>query len=157
MGEKNFRFIANGMLGSLARWLRLIGFDTEYFSGKDKYFLAYKARNEKRIVLTRDRKFASENPSISILIESENLKEQIKQVKKVLNLKFDRSLFFSLCSICNQPLEQKKISEVVNQVPEYVAKTQKNFSRCEKCGRIYWQATHWERILKFINSIDDEN
>lgn len=151
------KFIADGMLGSLARWLRLTGFDTEYFSGKDKYFLAYRARNEKRIVLTRDRKFVSQHPTISILVESEGLASQLKEVKRKLNLSLNRDKFFSLCSICNQPLQPRSLSEVVNQIPPYVAKTQKNFSQCEKCGRIYWQATHWEKMLDFIKSLDYED
>ncbi|MCM8817561.1 MAG: Mut7-C RNAse domain-containing protein [Candidatus Omnitrophica bacterium] len=154
--DESIKFIADGMLGRLARWLRLIGYDTEYFSGKDKYFLAYKARNEKRIVLTRDRKFVLQHKSISILIESENLLSQLKEVKRKLNLSFNRDRFFSLCSICNQPLEPKNLSDVVNQVPPYVAKTQKNFSQCKKCGRIYWQATHWEKMLNFIKELDHE-
>ncbi|MCM8764908.1 MAG: Mut7-C RNAse domain-containing protein, partial [Candidatus Omnitrophica bacterium] len=122
----------------------------------DKYFLAYRARNEKRIVLTRDRNFATQNSSITILIESENLKAQLKEAKKKARLSFDRERFFSLCSICNVPLVHKEISDVVDYVPEYVAKTQKIFSQCKKCGRIYWQATHWTRMLEFIKSIDDE-
>ncbi|MCX7705788.1 MAG: Mut7-C RNAse domain-containing protein [bacterium] len=155
--DKQIKFIADGMLGSLARWLRLLGFDTEYFSGKDKYFLAYRARNEKRVVLTRDRKFVSENKSTSLLIESETLREQLKEVKKKLHLTFDRTVFFSRCSICNQPLEPKSLSDVIDDIPPYVARTQKNFSQCKKCGRIYWQATHWERMIDFIKSIDNEN
>ncbi|MCM8824815.1 MAG: Mut7-C RNAse domain-containing protein [Candidatus Omnitrophica bacterium] len=151
------KFIADGMLGSLARWLRLIGYDTEYFSGKDKYFLAYRARNEKRIVLTRDRNFVIHNSSISILIESENLKAQLKEIKKKAGLSFDRERFFTLCSVCNFPLVQRNVSDIIANVPEYVAKTQKNFSQCEKCGRIYWQATHWTRMLEFIKSICDED
>lgn len=154
--SEDVKFIVDGMLGSLARWLRLIGFDTEYFSGRDKYFLAYRARNEKRIVLTCDRKFVMQHQSISVLIESENLRGQLKEVKRKLNLTFDRDLFFSLCSVCNQLLEPKNLSEIISQVPPYVARTQKNFSQCKKCGRIYWQATHWERMLSFIKSIDNE-
>lgn len=151
---ENIRFIADGMLGSLARWLRLIGFDTLYFSGKDKFFLAYRARNENRIVLTRDRNFFLQNQKISVFIESDSLKLQLKEVKEKLRLSFNKEKFFSLCSLCNQPLEPKQVSDVINLVPEYVAKTQKNFSQCKKCGRIYWQGTHWQRMLDFIKSIE---
>ncbi len=150
------KFIADGMLGSLARWLRFLGFDTEYFSGKDKYFLSYRARNEKRIVLTKDRKFFDNNRTISVFIEAEDLKSQLKEVKNKLKLKLERDKFFTICSLCNLPLEEKSIQEIINLVPEYVGKTQKNFSQCKKCGRIYWQGTHWQRMLDFIKDICDE-
>jgi len=148
------KFIPDGMLGSLARWLRLLGFDTEYFSGKDKYFLAYNARKESRIVLTRDRQFVLLNPEISTFIQSEDLCHQLKEVKDKLNLSFDAHLFFSRCNICNHVLQPKSASEVIGIVPEYVAKTQKHFSYCNICGRIYWQGTHWQRILDFIKSVE---
>ncbi|MGB9642887.1 MAG: Mut7-C RNAse domain-containing protein [Candidatus Ratteibacteria bacterium] len=148
------RFIVDGMLGSLARWLRLLGFDTEYFSGKDKYFLAYNARKEARMVLTRDRKFVVQHPGISLLIESEDLRYQLKEVKKKLNLHFKPDLFFTRCNICNNILQPRNISDVIKVVPEYVAKTQTHFSYCNVCGRIYWQGTHWQRMLDFIKSIE---
>ncbi len=152
--RSEIKFIADGMLGSLARWLRIIGFDTEYFSGRDKYFLSYRARNQGRIVLTRDRNFVSQNRPISIFIESENLRLQLREVKKKSNLKFDREKFFTLCSLCNLPLEKKKLEDVLIYVPEYVGKTQKNFSQCKRCSRIYWQGTHYQRMLEFINSVE---
>ena len=151
------KFIADGMLGSLARWLRLAGFDTEYFSGKDKYFLAYKARNEKRLVLTRDRKFFENNRTISVFIEAEDLRAQLKEVRNKLKLELVNEKLFTICSLCNLPLEEKRVEEVIKLVPEYVGKTQKHFSQCKKCGKIYWQGTHWERMLNFIKTINHED
>ncbi|MCM8806028.1 MAG: Mut7-C RNAse domain-containing protein [Candidatus Omnitrophica bacterium] len=150
------KFIADGMLGSLARWLRLLGFDTEYFSGRDKFFLAYNAKKEGRIVLTRDRNFFLQHQNITLLIENEKIAEQLREIKNKLPITFDSKKFFSRCNICNNPLEPKTISEVINYVPDYVAKTQKNFSYCNICGRIYWQGTHWQRMLEFIKKVSKD-
>jgi len=156
MTDIKAKFIVDGMLGKLARWLRIFGFDTEYFSGKDKYFLLWKARKEGRIILTRDHNLFIQNQDICIFIESEDLKHQVRQIKKDVGIVFDNDLFFSRCNVCNRILEHKNLSDVIDNIPEYVARTHRDFSYCRSCGRIYWRGTHYERMLKFIESIQSD-
>ncbi len=73
------KFLADAMLGSLARWLRILGFDTRYLQGDDA-MIAYRARAEERILLTRDRELARRRGVVSILIASQSLPEQLAQV-----------------------------------------------------------------------------
>ncbi|HPP67000.1 MAG TPA: Mut7-C RNAse domain-containing protein [bacterium] len=154
--NRSCRFIADGMLGKLATWLRILGFDTEYFSGSDKYFLLWKAKKEERTILTRDGCFFRINQWLCVFIESENIKQQLREIKDKTGIEWDRKKFFSRCNVCNEALEPKNPEDVIEKIPEYVAKTQKNFSYCKICGRIYWQGTHYQRMLEFINSIMNE-
>lgn len=156
MDNSKQKFIADGMLGRLARWLRILGFDTEYFSGKDKYFMLWKARKEKRVILTRDINLFAQNKDNCVFIKSEDLKQQIKELIKMTELVLKKELFFSRCNVCNNILKQKNLVDVIDKIPEYVAKTQRNFSYCNICGRIYWQGTHCKKMFEFISSIETD-
>jgi len=147
------KFIVDGMLGKLGRWLRFMGYDTLYFNTHKKVILIRKAKEEGRIILTKDRKLSSENPEIVIFLCGENTREQLAEVKKKLLLSPDPEKFFTICSLCNVKLEEKKKEEVKGLVPEYVYKTQNEFSQCPRCKRVYWKGTHWEKMNKVLSEL----
>ncbi len=137
------------MLGSLAKWLRILGYDTSFFSyARDDFLLGF-AQRENRVLLTKDRALAK-NSEISYLVESLTLKEQLKEVVSHFSLK---KLDKSRCSVCNGILKDVKKEKIKFLVPPYVFKTHELFLRCTACGRIYWQGTHTERIEKFLNNV----
>jgi len=150
-GEK--KFLADGMLGKCAKWLRFLGCDVEYFSSGDKFFLAFQAVKENRLVLTRDRKFCEIHPGISLFIRSEKFLEQILEIKEKGYLKIDPERFFTRCSQCNAVLLHRKPEDAKEKVPPYVYMTQKRFFQCPVCGKFFWRGTHWNRITRIIENL----
>jgi uncharacterized protein with PIN domain len=138
------KFLADGMLGRLARWLRILGYDTAYDPQADDHTLAGIARAEGRILLTRDTALARRRGVQAILIESQEVTEQVRQVLAACHL--DPSDTFSRCAVCNVPLEPIDRAVAQSLVPPYVYQTQDGFQRCPRCKRIYWRGTHWANM-----------
>ncbi|MDD3807684.1 MAG: Mut7-C RNAse domain-containing protein [Candidatus Marinimicrobia bacterium] len=148
-------FIADGMLGGLARWLRLMGYDTLYFNRSKIDELLRVAYREKRVILTRNRRFVRSYPDISVLIESEDVLSQMKEIKQKLSLTLNPEKFFTRCSLCNYILEKKEKDNVINLVPEYVYTYKNKFSQCPGCRRIYWDGDHCIEIRKVLKSLKE--
>ena len=148
------RFLVDSMLGRLAKWLRILGYDTLYFSSLDDNDLVRIARAEGRMVLTRDRLMVRRRGIDSLFIESDDFMEQIRQLFHDLNLKLDRS--FSRCPVCNSPLQGVAKEAVRERVPPYVFRTQERFSLCPQCGKIYWRGTHWQRMRERLKRLEEE-
>jgi hypothetical protein len=142
------KLLLDGMLGRLAKWLRLLGYDTAYFPDLDDNELVRLARAQGRILLTRDRELTRRRGLSCLLVESDELEEQIQQVISELDLETEQP--FSRCPVCNTPLQKVEKRLVKERVPPYVFRTQENFSLCPKCDRIYWQGSHWSKIRQAI-------
>ena len=147
------KFILTRELGRLAKWLRILGFDTEYFKEANISSLIIQALRENRVIITRNHRLPRSAGLRIVLIKEEKLKEQLREVLKALEISLDSVLMFSRCIICNEELVEIAKDQIKDRVPEYVFNTQKDFISCPKCERIYWQGTHWgnvETILKEI-------
>ena len=138
------RFVADAMVGTLAKWLRILGYDTCFDPDMDDHQLVRLARAEGRVLLTRDRELARRPGLNAVLLTSESLEAQIAQVLTELNLELHRS--FSRCPVCNEQLAEVDREAARERVPAYVARTQKSFSACPVCQRVYWRGTHWQQI-----------
>lgn len=136
------RFLVDGMLGRLAKWLRAAGHDVVYEPPFDDLSLAERARREGRILLTRDRDLAARRGIRSLLIEGEDLDAQLGQVLRL----FPAPGPGSRCLRCNVPLEEVPLSAVQDFVPPYVRQHQKRFWLCPACRRVYWQGSHWQHM-----------
>jgi uncharacterized protein with PIN domain len=147
------RFIADAMLGRLARWLRLLGFDCAFEPEIEDETLVRRAVSEGRIVLTRDRALA-EDWRISGIhrIEAEKLREQLAEVLRGFALAPEVRLL-SRCSRCNVPLAPAAHEEVAARVPPRVLEHHDTFSACPRCGRVYWQGTHSARITRVVDDL----
>jgi len=139
------KFLADNMLGRLAIWLRLLGYDTAYHHDATDAQLARIARAENRVLLTRDVELTRRRGVRAILIKSEQAEEQLRQVFHALNLTAREA--FSRCAECNTVLEEVSKESVRGQVPPYVFHTQERYRRCPRCARIYWRGTHWARMV----------
>ena len=148
------KFVTTKELGRLAKWLRIMGFDTCYFHDTERRELVIKSLRENRIILTRDSKMSVYSGVKMVHIKSDFVKEQVKQVVRDLDIKIDRKAFFSICVICNAPLKKVRKEDIKSVVPEYVCDTQENFMRCAICDRIYWQGTHWTNVSSFVDNLD---
>jgi uncharacterized protein with PIN domain len=155
------RFIADSMLGRLARWLRLLGFDTYYTTHIEDSLLIEIAREEKRVLLTRDTRLVKRKGMGEFLLLKEN--DTFAQLKKVIEvfglLPEDRDdpcpVCFIRCSLCNSLLDDIPKEDAKDHVPEYVYRTSENFRKCPACGKFYWKGTHHELLLKKLKTILD--
>ncbi len=144
------KLLCDHMLGTLARWLRFMGYDTAYPGPMDDSELIAKAREEGRILVTRDKELAARLPG-SLRVRSDVLEEQIRELAKVLPLRLVDPL--SRCSLCNVLLEPVGAEEVRSLVPEGVLSRHQEFWRCGSCGRVYWQGSHWDKMVERLNSL----
>lgn len=146
------KFVVDNMLGRLAKWLRILGYDTVYVRAGEDEELINIAEQEGRILLTRDRRLARSWIVPTLLIKSEDISLQLKQVIKRYDLDLEESLF-SRCPICNvevSPIDKEKIFKYI---PRLVYEIYDEFWTCKNCGRYYWEGTHWENIKKKVKEI----
>jgi len=154
------KFIADNNVGKLARWLRLIGYDTLLFKQKDDVQMIKTALSEGRVILTKDaqfmkRRLVTNGKLKTILIKQDDPKLQMQEVVKALNLNYHFNPF-SLCLECNQVLIARGKEEVKNLVPAHVFETQTQYTECPACHRIYWQGTHWQAMVKKLQDLQGE-
>jgi len=142
------RFIADAMLGKLARWLRVLGYDTLYMQGDD-HLIAARARAEGRILLTRDIELARRRGLHSIHVGSQTLQTQLTQVVQTVGPPAQHTP--TRCMNCNGVLNLLTIEQARPLVPPYIAQTQQTFHQCTSCERVYWQGTHWQDIQTLRN------
>lgn len=148
------RFVADVMLGSLSRWLRLFGFDTLYRNDFTDRELIKISLQENRIVLTRDNALArSRLLKKVLLIQSENIKEQIKEVLSIIPISLDLLSLRPRCPVCNGEIESITKEQLKGQLPDYIVFSNQEFMICKSCGKIYWQGTHKDRIDKIKKEI----
>ena len=148
------RFAVDTMLGKLARWLRALGYDAAYDPFRDDAALLRLAREEGRVLLTRDRKLLLRRDlPQALLLRGDRVEEQVAQVLRELELPEEIARPFSRCLECNGELAEAARESVRELVPPYVFSTQQEFTRCPGCGRVYWKGTHFPRILARIRSL----
>jgi uncharacterized protein with PIN domain len=146
------KFAADRMLGKLAKWLRAMGQDVIYGQHLTGYGLIRAARQEGRLILTRDRRLKQKQPPDFIFVESDSYRDQLRQVVKTCG--FDPlARAFTRCLVCNAVLEPRAKDTVKALVPPYVASTQERFFACPRCNHIYWPATHHEKMLAELERI----
>lgn len=147
------KFIADGMCGGLARWLRLTGYDTLYFNIKRKIELVRIAEKEKRTILTKDKNLAERYPQFVFYLEGEDTFSQFREVVKKFNLEIKEENLFKRCSICNTELKDIEKEKVKNLVPEYVYQNKEKFAICSKCNKIYWEGDHCRYIRERLENL----
>jgi uncharacterized protein with PIN domain len=144
------KFVADAMLGSLARKLRAFGFDTSYFKeGKDSDLLEL-ASNDRRVILTSDRalaQMANRRGVRALLVVGKTDSQRISSVKTgAVTEGFRLVPGVSRCSVCNGPLVKKARSDVDGEVPPSVQRRHRDFYTCVDCGRFYWRGAHWKKL-----------
>jgi uncharacterized protein with PIN domain len=132
------------MLGRLARWLRLLGYDAAYLSDTDDLAVVRLARAEGRTILTRDTGLVARRGVDAILIESQDLDPQIEQVIREIGPPPEPIM--PRCMACNVPLIDLAPEAAAGRVPPYVLRMHDAFTECPHCHRVYWEGTHWQAI-----------
>ncbi len=149
------KFLCDQMLGTLAKWLRLFGFDTFYANAEmDDDELLEMAEKENRVLITRDKELIirAKKKNIQIVeMTSIDLDEQLSVILK--NVDVDEKTVLSRCSLCDTILNEIKRDDVKNKVPEKVFRNNDRFWFCSKCDKIYWRGSHYDKIQSKINKI----
>jgi uncharacterized protein with PIN domain len=135
-------FVADGMLGKLAKWLRILGFDVAYDPRAEDGELLRIARSEARVLLTRDTGLAGRARTVrSLLIASERWEDQVRQVLDVFAIRGEAAPL-SRCVACNLVLKPTAKERARNLVVPFVWERGIEFSICPGCGRVYWRGSH---------------
>jgi uncharacterized protein with PIN domain len=149
------RFIVDANVGKLARWLRMMGYDTLFFNGPDDGSMVKLALAQGRTVITRDTEFMKRRAVSSgrvraLLISGDDPVSQMRAAVTALNI--DKGYKpFTRCLECNAKLFSRDKSEVTGSVPEKVYDLQEQYMQCSACGRIYWRGTHWAAMNRKLD------
>jgi uncharacterized protein with PIN domain len=150
------RFLVDSMLGSLARWLRIGGYDAEYRRDADDDSLMEEASKTGRVLLTRDRMLAlraKKRGVETILVEGEGDVEQLGALAAALGLELNPSN--SRCPRCNGSLTQVDSDQVRDRVPEASLEAFDVFWVCGSCGGVYWRGSHWKQIASTLEEAEN--
>jgi uncharacterized protein with PIN domain len=140
------KFIADVMLGRLAKWMRLLGFDVLYDRTMSDNDLIRVSLEQDRVILTRDTGLVARPlASNHVFIENDNVRQQLQQVLVTFHI-MSMPGPLTRCSVCNEPLTAIDKQDARDLVPQYVYEINDNFLRCGICGRIYWKGTHVNRM-----------
>lgn len=147
------KFIVDCMLGKLAKWLKILGFDVVYFSKIEDSDLLALARAEGRILLSRDNALIEKSRDIETLfIESEDWNTQVEQVLNEFKL-WQVVRPYSRCIECNVELKDLPKGRAKNLVAPFVYKQADSFALCPQCGRVFWKGTHHQDMEFKIEEI----
>ena len=151
--EAGPRFACDAMLGRLARWLRLIGCDVTYRAHIEDGEIARLAVTEQRVILTRDQRLPQQwKEPRCLLVESESVSEQLRQIVDTFGLDWRRRAF-TRCTRCNHVLRETPRTEVTGRVPKRVLLEQQRFAHCPGCDRIYWGGSHARRMRRALERL----
>ena len=149
------KFITDGMLGKLTRWLRILGHNVKYAKKLDDSQLITIAKKERRVLLTRDLELyqqATAKGVNTLYIDGKNEAEKLAKLAQRFNIKLEADLTVSRCPKCNarvKPIPKEKVAEKVEKTT-YLCYNE--FWECPKCGQVYWQGAHWTRIRKTLET-----
>lgn len=147
------RFFADAMLGRLARWLRILGFDVAFRPHIGDAELVRGALEEDRVILTRDRALPREwRVSGVYVVAAEKPFDQLREVVRAFRLAGAVQLF-TRCTRCNTPLCAARVDEVADRVPDLVLARHRNFLTCPECERVYWSGSHADRMKRVARQV----
>ncbi|MEJ2111309.1 MAG: Mut7-C RNAse domain-containing protein [Acidobacteriota bacterium] len=147
------RFVADVMLGKLAKWLRIAGYDVLYSNKYSDDELISISREQGRILLSLDSRLLVRKPvDFFIYLQPGNLESQIRRILELTHtVKIPAP--FSRCLSCNVVLSIVPAETVRNRIPEYVYRTHTNFKLCPECGKIFWSGTHRKSVMRYLERL----
>jgi uncharacterized protein with PIN domain len=155
------RFIVDANTGKLAKWLRMMGYDTLFFNGPDDGIMVKLALAQGRTVITRDTEFMKRRAVSSgrvraVLVSGDDPAVQMQTA--IIALGLDNNYRpFTRCLECNAELSRRDKSEVTGSVPQRVYSLQEQYMQCPSCQRIYWRGTHWVAMNRKLDEFSATN
>lgn len=149
------KFIADGMLGKLTRWLRMLGHNVKYSNKLDDTQLMAIAKKERRILLTRDLELYQQATAKGVqafYVDGQTEAENLAKIAQKFGISLDIDMAKSRCPKCNAQVKPIQKEKVAGKVEESTYTYYNEFWECPKCGQIYWQGAHWARIRKTLET-----
>ena len=147
------------MLGNIARKLRLLGYDSQYFSDIDDKKLIDSAEKEKRIIISKDEELIKRTQKLgirSIHITKEEEIEQFFEIINSVNLKrIQINGNIARCPKCNSLIESVDKDIIKEKIPQGVLKLNDKFWRCKYCNQVYWEGTHIKNLQEFVGKVNE--
>lgn len=151
------KFITDAHLGKLARYLRLLGFDTLFFNDIGDHQLVKISIDEKRTLLTRDRALLMHR-AITHGCYVHAIEPRMQMVEVVERLDLSGQIApFSRCMVCNGNIVSEAKHHIEEMLPEQVARRHDEFWRCSDCRKVYWKGSHYHQLLESIATIGTKN
>jgi uncharacterized protein len=138
-------FVVDSMLGKLAKWLRILGFDTHYERLAEQEQIA-QYREQGFFLITRNRRWSGQTQVFCLT--ANNPMEQLREVVSLAPVTQQEILLLQRCIHCNERLLETASEDAFGHVPDYVFETHSSFHRCPSCKRVYWRGSHPERMLQ---------
>jgi len=147
------KFVTDGMLGKLTRWLRMLGQDVVYTGSMDDKELIQKTKKEHRILLTRDLELyqqATGKGAEAFLVEGKTEAEKLAKLAKRFGFKLKIDVKVSRCPKCNTRIKPVSKAYVINKIPQTTSSYYNEFWECPGCRQVYWRGAHWKKIEKTL-------
>ena len=147
------KFITDINLGKLAKWLRILGYNTVFYTQNANREFLRKAEKEERIVLTRKKDVAERQFSgCLVVVNSDHVKDQLHEVMDKLSFLPDADRMFTICVKCNKALMEVDRQEISGMVPDYVFTSNYEFHVCPCCKGVFWPGTHRDNVLNYLRT-----
>ncbi len=149
------RFLVDGMLGGLARWLRILGQEVRYDARAMDNDLLRIAQEENMILLTRDKELyqrAIAREIMSALLLGETEEQRLAQIGKTFGVSLEPIMATTKCPECGSDLNETSKNDVTDKVPQASIKLYNQFWKCadQNCGKVYWVGSHWKQIRQTL-------
>jgi uncharacterized protein with PIN domain len=146
------RFLFDGMLGSLCRKMRMLGFDSALARGGESHLLLLRARDEGRIAVTTATRRIDRRGGRPVVLRGAGIAEMAAELlaRSETTPPIEP---FTLCLECNAPLERITAAEASEKVPPRIAGNFNEFHICPACSRIYWKGSHYEAMERQVEGI----
>ena len=153
------KFLADGMLGKLSRWLRILGHDVKYSNALEDRELLVIAKKERRILLTKDlelcQRFAAKGLE-AFSVTGVTKDEKLAELSEMFGISMVIDMNNSRCPKCNMKLRAVLREKVADLVSENTFAHYCDFWRCSGCGQVYWQGAHWDRIESTLKAAEEK-
>jgi hypothetical protein len=151
------RFLLDGMLGKLARWLRMLGYESVYLNDSSDRDLLSIAKRDSLILLTSDEELyrtAATKGIKTSLVQGRTEPERLASLAEHYNLRLEIDTAISKCPLCGFPIREVSKDAVEASVPPTTFKVYRSFWLCTnpKCAKVYWQGSHWKKIEQTLES-----
>lgn len=143
------KFLADSMLGKLARWLRMLGNDVTYDVQLDDKRLLEITKTEGCVLLTRDLELYQRAVGRGIkayFFEGKSEAERLAELAKRYGIGLEIDMDKSHCPVCNTPLKAAPKEQLQGELKKNTFTYYDRFWKCPNCGQIYWQGAHWKQI-----------
>ncbi len=153
------KFIADSMLGKLARWLRMLGQDAVYTTELGDSELLKVAKKESRVLLTRDLELYKRAVTRGIdafYVEGKTESDRLAELSRRYALELTLDMEKSHCPLCNTKLKTAPKEQLANELKKNTLTYYDKFWKCPNCGQVYWQGAHWKQITNTLNEAKEK-